>query len=186
MPRRLGVLAFALAVLAAGVAGAQAKKEPAAPPAPTMSAEGKKFVQDWLGQWTSSDASLTAGAQKMQGPLRMSCESVSSGWGTLCKGSFELKGMPPSASTFLMGWDVATGTGHMFEISDTGELHDHSGKWAADGKSITLVHEGKTPAGPQEKDSCTATWVSARELKFDCTGTQAGVTVWTFTSTSRK
>jgi hypothetical protein len=191
MPRRLGALALAiaLAVLAASVARAQANKqankEPAAPPAPTMSAEGKKFVQGWLGQWTSSDASLTAGAQKMQGPLRMSCESVSSGWGTLCKGTFELKGMPPSASTFLMGWDVATGTGHMFEISDTGELHDHSGKWA-DGKSITLVHEGKTPAGPQEKDSCTATWASARELKFDCTGTQAGVPVWTFTSTSRK
>ena len=186
MPRRLGVLAFALAVLAASVARAQAKhKEPAAPPAPTMSAEGQKFVQGWVGRWNSSDASLTTGAQKMQGALRMSCESVSSGWGTLCKGSFELKGMPASASTFLMGWDVATGTGHMFEIADTGEVHDHSGKWT-DARSITLVHEGKTLAGPQEKDSCIATWVSARELKFDCTGTQAGVPVWTFTSTSRK
>lgn len=182
MTRMLGALALVLAV--GPLAHAQATKE-AAPPAPTLGAEGKKFVAGWTGQWTSNDASLTMGTQKMQGPLRLSCESVSSGWGALCKGTFELKGMPPQASTFLMGWDMATGTGHMFEVSDTGELHDHSGRWS-DGKSITLVHEGKTIAGPVEKDSCTATWVSARELKFDCTGTQAGVTVWTFTSTSRK
>lgn len=41
-------------------------------------------------------------------------------------------------------------------------------------------------AASMEKDACTATWVTASELKFDCTGTQAGATVWTLTSTSKK
>ena len=50
----------------------------------------------------------------------------------------------------------------------------------------SLVRQGKVLDGKMEKDACTATWVSASELKLDCTGTQAGATVWTFTSTSRK
>jgi hypothetical protein len=84
-----------------------------------------------------------------------------------------------------MGWDIATGQAHMFEISDTGEVHDHSGRWI-NAKSVSLVRTGKSLAGKIEKDSCTTTWVSANELKFDCTGSQAGATVWTFNSTSKK
>jgi hypothetical protein len=40
--------------------------------------------------------------------------------------------------------------------------------------------------GKVEKGACTGTWVTASELKFDCVGTQAGATVWTFTSTSKR
>ena len=82
--------------------------------------------------------------------------------------------MPPSESTFLMGWDIATGQAHMFEIADTAEVHDHSGKWI-DGKSVSLVRQGKTLDGKLEKDACKATWVSPSEVKLDCTGTQGGV-----------
>jgi hypothetical protein len=105
--------------------------------------------------------------------------------GALCKGVLSGPGMPPSQSTFLMGWDVATGQAHMFEIADTAEVHDHSGQWLDD-KRVSLVREGKALDGKIEKDACTATWVTASELKLDCTGTQGGATVWTFTSTSRK
>ena len=48
----------------------------------------------------------------------------------------------------------------MFEVADTAEVHDHSGKWTSD-KSISLVRQGKTLDGKLEKDACTATWVSA-------------------------
>jgi hypothetical protein len=125
------------------------------------------------------------GDQKMQGSLKMTCESVSSGWGTLCRAVFNAAGMPPSEATFLMGWDIATGQAHMFEIADTAEVHDHSGKWI-DGKSVSLVRQGKTLDGKLEKDACTATWVSASEVKLDCTGSQGGATIWTFTSTNKK
>jgi hypothetical protein len=184
MPLKLGGVALLLAVSA--TAHAQATSKPAAPPsAPSMSAEGKKFLQAWVGQWTSNDATMTSGDQKMQGSLKMNCESVSSGWGTLCRGTFDIKGQPPSAATFLMGWDIATGEGHMFEVADTAEVHDHAGKWVDD-KTISLVRNGKSLDGKDETDDCRATWASARELKLACTGTQAGATVWTFTSTCRK
>ena len=183
MTRKLALLVLTLAasVHAQDKSGAK----PAPPPAPKMTAEGKKFVEGWLGTWTSTDTTYTMGDQKMQGSLKMTCESVSSGWGALCKGAMSGPGMPPSESTFLMGWDIATGQAHMFEIADTAEVHDHSGKWIND-KSVSLVRQGKTLDGKMEKDDCTATWVSARELKLDCTGSQAGATVWTFTATSKK
>jgi len=185
MARKLTLLILTLAasVHAQEKGGAKPASEP--PPAPKMTAEGKKFVEGWLGTWTSSDTTYTMGAQKMQGSLKMTCESVSSGWGTLCKGVLNAAGMPPSELTFLMGWDIATGQAHMFELADTAEVHDHSGKWIND-KSVSLVRQGRSLDGKMEKDDCTATWVSARELKLDCTGSQAGATVWTFTTTCRK
>jgi len=186
MPRTLRAVALALIVAAAAHAQTEKGAKPAAAPtAPTLPAEGRKYVEGWLGQWTSNDATLTSGDQKMQGSLKMACESVSSGWGTLCKGTFDIKGLPPSASTFLMGWDIGTGEGHMFEISDNAEVHDHSGKWLSD-KSISLVRQGRTYDGKNEKDACTASWPSAQELELDCTGSQAGATVWTFSATMRK
>jgi len=181
-----GKVALLVLTLAASVhAQDKGSAKPAPPPAPKMTAEGKKFVEGWLGTWTSTDTTYTMGGQKMQGSLKMTCESVSSGWGALCKGAMSGPGMPPSESTFLMGWDIATGQAHMFELADTAEVHDHSGKWIND-KSVSLVRQGKTLDGKMEKDDCTATWVSARELKLDCTGSQAGATVWTFTATSKK
>jgi hypothetical protein len=185
MTRKLTLLVLTLAAAVHAQDKGGAKPASAPPPAPQMTAEGKKFVEGWLGTWTSTDTTYTMGEQKLQGSLKMTCESVSSGWGTLCKGVLNAAGMPPSESTFLMGWDIATGQAHMFEIADTAEVHDHSGKWIND-KSVSLVRQGRSLDGKMEKDACTATWVSARELKFDCTGSQAGATVWTFTSTCKK
>jgi hypothetical protein len=51
---------------------------------------------------------------------------------------------------------------------------------------VSLVRQGKALDGKIEKDACAATWVTGRELKLDCTGTQGGTTVWPFPSTSRK
>jgi hypothetical protein len=185
MTRKLGLVVLALTTVVSAQEKGTPKPAPAPPAPPKMSAEGKKFVDGWLGTWTSTDTIYTIGGQKMQGSLKMTCESVSSEWGALCKGVMSGPGMPPSQATFLMGWDVATGQAHMFEIGDTAEVHDHSGKWIDD-RSVSLVRQGKTLDGKMEKDACTATWVTASELKFDCTGTQGGATVWTLTSTSRK
>ncbi len=185
MTRKLTFLVLALAASVHAQEKGGAKPASAPPPAPKMTAEGKRFVEGWRGTWTSTDTTYTMGDQKMQGSLKMSCEGVSSGWGTLCKGVLNAAGMPPSEATFMMGWDIATGEAHMFEISDTAEVHDHSGKWIND-KSVSLVRQGKSLDGKMEKDACNATWVTASELKLDCVGTQAGATVWTFTSTSKK
>jgi hypothetical protein len=184
MTRKLGMLVLVLA--SSAYAQENGAKPAAAPPAaPTMTADGRRFIDGWLGTWTSTDTTYTMGDQKMQGTYKMTCESVSSGWGALCKGALSFAGKPPSEGTFLMGWDIATGRAHMFEVMDSSEVHDHSGRWIDD-KSVSLVREGKALDGKLEKDDCTATWVTSREVKLACTGTQGGATAWTFTSTCRK
>ena len=185
MSRTLAVFTLVLGIGATAHAQGKDAKAAAAPAPPTMTAEGKKFLAGWVGNWAANEATMTMGTQKMQGPLKMSCESVSAGWGTLCRGSFDIKGMPPSAGTFLMGWDIATGQAHMFEVMDTAEVHDHSGRWLND-KAVSLVRQGKNLEGKLEKDACTATWLSAAELKLECTGSVAGATAWTFSSAFRK
>src|SRR5262245_2361967 len=139
-PNAVAVLAL---MLAPAAYSQDAKSAAAAPPTPTMkmSAEGRKFLDGWVGNWNSSDTLLTMGTQKMPGSLKMACQSVSAGWGTLCKGTFNTPGMPPSEATFLMAWDLATAEAHMFEVADTGEVHDHSGNWI-NAKSVSLVRQG--------------------------------------------
>jgi len=180
-------LVVLLVVALAPVVHSQEKARPAEapPPAPKMSAEGRKFLDGWIGTWNAADMAFTMGGQTMKGSFKLDCQKVSAGWGTLCKGTFNTAGMPPSEGTMLMAWDIATGEAHMFEVMDTGEVHDHSGKWTSD-KSVSLLRQGKTLDGKMEKDACTATWPTASELKFDCTGTQGGATVWSLTSTARK
>ena len=188
MNRKLKMVVGIVVMLVAGAAYAQDKDKAAAagPPAPKMSAEGQKFIDAWLGNWTSKDATFTpAGAEAMKGTLTVKCEKVSAGWGTLCKAKFMFKGMPPMTNTFLMGYNLGTGEATMFEVSDAGEVHNHTGKWQDD-KTVSLVHQGKTPDGKDEKDACTASFPSPKELKFDCTGTQGATTAWTFTSTAKK
>src|SRR5512141_1943754 len=104
MSRTLAALTLVLGIAATAAAQAKDAKAAAAPPMPTMSAEGKKFLSGWIGSWNAT-ATMTMGSQKMQGPLKMSCESVSAGWGSLCRGTVEFAGMPSSAATFLMAWD---------------------------------------------------------------------------------
>src|SRR5687768_7866403 len=148
-------LVCVLVMSVASVAFAQEKKEAkpaapapaaapaapgAAPPAaPELTPEGKKFVEAFLGNWTASEAVFTMGEQKMAGKMTNKCEKASGGWGTLCKASFNLKGAPPMLNVFLFGWDLGAKEGHMFEVSNAGEVHNHVGKWSDD-KTVVLTH----------------------------------------------
>jgi hypothetical protein len=67
MARTLGVLALVLGVGAVAQAQVKDTRTEAAPPAPAMTAEGKKFLAGWLGQRTANDVAMTMGDQKMQG-----------------------------------------------------------------------------------------------------------------------
>ena len=184
----VGTVALGMSAFAQGKpadkAAPPAKAE--AMPVPVLPPEGKKLVEGMLGNWKSSDTVMTMGDKSFKGKLDMKCEKASGGWATLCKGSADMgKEMPKQEVTFLFGWDVGAQEGHMFEVSNMAEVHNHSGKWADD-KTITLVHDGKNAEGKEEKDSLTMTWTSPKELSMKAVGTQGANTVWTFTSVAKK
>ena len=175
----------ALAADTKPAAAAGAKPEMAAPPAPVLPPEGKRWVEGHVGKWVSTDASMAMGDMKMTGKMTMNCEKASSGWASVCKGKFESKGMPAQEMTMLMGWDMQGGMAHMFEVANTGEVHDHTGKWTDD-KNISMVRDGKNVEGKDETDTLNFAWTSPKELKVSGDGKQAGVVAWSFTSTMKK
>jgi hypothetical protein len=165
---------------------AEPAKKDAPPAPPVLPAEGKKWVEGFLGNWKAADAVLTMGDKSMKGKLTMKCDKTSNGWGTLCTGKGDMgKEMPPMNVTFLYGWNIGENEATMFEVTDAAEVHFHHGKWIDD-KSATVTHEGKTAEGKMEKDAVTYTWSSPKEFVFKAEGTSGGQTVWTFTATMKK
>lgn len=186
MKTELAALALVLSLVAP--AGAQDKDVPATPPkGAQMTPEGQKFIAGWLGQWTSNDATLSIGEERLRGTIETSCGSVASGWGALCTRKASLAGLPPWTTTLLIGWNMATGQGHVFEVSDAADVNDLAGTWATDA-SMSIARDGKNLEGQQERIACRLSWPSADAMKVDCTASVAGSTTWTFayTSTRRK
>ena len=154
---------------------APAAAKPAEMPIPQLPAEGKKWLEGHLGNRKASDAVLTMGGQSMKGKMEIKCEKTSSGWAVVCRGKV----------TFLMGWNIGDGTATMFEVSNMGETHNHTGKWLDD-KSIALAHQGKTWEGKEEKDVVTFTWNSPKEMVIKAEGTAGTATTWTMSATAKK
>jgi hypothetical protein len=183
------VVSFAVHAADAGKSAEPAKKEEkkeAAAAAPTLPPEGKKWIESNLGNWKSTDATLTLGDKPLKGKLTMKCDKAAGGWATVCNAKFDFgKELPGQDSTFLMAWNLGTGEATMFEASNVGDVHHHTGKWADD-KSITVVHNGKNAEGKDEKDSLTFTFSSPKELVLKGEGTSGGQTLWTFAATAKK
>ncbi len=178
------VLAVSVVSFTAFAQGKAAK--PAEMPMAQMPAEGKKWVEGHLGNWKSTDAVLTMGDKSMKGKMDLKCEKTSGGWGTLCRGKMDMgKDAPMQEVTFLMGWNIGDSMATMFEVTNMGEVHNHTGKWL-DEKSITLTHQGKTWEGMEEKDVVTFTWTSPKEMAIKAEGTSGTATAWTLSATAKK
>lgn len=180
----LVVCAISFAAFAQGKAPAPAKK--AEMPMPQLPAEGKKWLESHMGNWKANDVVMTMGGKTMKGKMDLNCEKASSGWATLCKGKMDLgKEQPLQEVTFLMGWNIGDAVATMFEVSNMGEVHAHTGNWA-DEKSIALTHQGKTFDGRSEKDVVTFTWNSPKDLAIKAEGSSGTTVNWSMTATAKK
>lgn len=171
---------------------APAAKEKASPPgaaampAPTMTPEGKKFLEMVVGNWSFKDGVMKMGDQEMKGLFTLKCEKAVMGWAVECKGTQDMgKSMPKIEGLYVMAWDVVTNEGHMLEVESMGNVHDHVGKWADD-KNITLTRNGKNLEGKEESDAVTLTFTSPREMMFKAEGKSGTTTNWTFMGTGKK
>ena len=162
------------------------EKKAEAMPMPTLPAEGKRLVEGVLGSWKSTDVVLTMGDKAMKGKMTMACEKASEGWAALCKAKFDMgKELPVQQAIFLFGWELGTKSGHMFEVSNMADCHNHVGTWSDD-KTIVLVHDGKNYEGKSEKDTLTFTWSSAKQIAVKAEGSMDGTIGWTMVGTMSK
>jgi hypothetical protein len=185
---RTTLLALAtLAPLAVSAADKAAADKPAAA-VPKLPPEGRRWLDAFPGMWKATDVTYTVGAKPMKGTLVMSCGKTSRGWGTICQGTIRFAkkaAVPMQELTLLMGWDLGSATAHMFEVTNTADVHDHAGAWKDD-QSITVVHRGKGAEGKDEEDSLTFTWQSPKVVLVKGEGKAGGATAWTFAGTMKR
>ena len=83
-----------------------------------------------LGEWKGG-ATLREGETATDLSLAYSCSKVSAGWGVAC--DMKAKGKEMEVAEYdLMGVDPVTGTPHWFAVTNSGETHDHVGRWVND------------------------------------------------------
>ena len=184
----LSTAVFAQPSPRAAPAATKDKAEPAAaaPPALTMTPEGKKFLEMVVGNWTFKDGVMKMGDQEMKGTFTLKCVKAVMGWAAECKGVQDMgKAMPKVEGLYVMAWDVVTNEGHILEVESMGNVHDHVGKWTDD-KTLSLVRTGKNLEGKDESDTVTMTFNSAKEMVFKAEGKSGATTNWTFMGTGKK
>lgn len=167
-------------------APAAMKDKMAMPPPPTMTPEGKKFLESMVGHWAFNDLVMKMGDHEMKGTFTFKCEKAAMGWVTECKGVQDMgKAQPKVEGIYLLTWDVVTGEGHMLEADSMGTVHNHAGKWSDD-KTISLVHNGKNLEGKDETDTITFTYVSPKEMTMKADGKSGATINWSMSATGKK
>jgi hypothetical protein len=182
----IAALGIAVSAFAELNQGDKSERRPDAVPRPVLSAEGRQFVESFVGKWRGEDAVFMMGDQQVAQKVALDCERVSAGWGAVCKLKVTGRNAPVQESTMLLGWDLARGEAHLFEVSNTADVHNHVGNWSNNGRTISLAHQGIGAEGGDERDLLTFTWTSPRELVVRGEGSLGNATVWTLAGTLRK
>jgi hypothetical protein len=116
------LLVVLVATLSACLPLAGAAEAPAAPPA----AGFYVLTGDWKGE-----GSVTENGQQAHFELQLQCHKASAGWAVLCTMSGrDRAGNQVLAETDLFGVDPATGKGHWYAVTNSGETHDHLVYWS--------------------------------------------------------
>jgi hypothetical protein len=78
-----------------------------------------------VGEWRGTTA-FTAGSQKGETPLTVSCRPVAKGFGVSCQVLVSnLPGGRTIEETDLFGWDPSERRYHWFAVTSEGDTHDH-------------------------------------------------------------
>ena len=73
------------------------------------------------------------------------------GWGVRSELRGEIEGLGPMLEDDLLGFDQASGLIHLYSLTNTGNVHDHTGRWREDG-GMDLVYEGTQQGQPYREE----------------------------------
>lgn len=145
--------------------------------------EGAKRLGRFLGDWTAQ------GSLAMEGnslPVRGSWRFVpaAAGWGIRSKFEADIKGMGHMDEDDLAGFDAETGLSHIYSLTNTGNVHDHVGRWTG-ADSVEFVCE-TTQGGKPYREVIVCTFHGDRELVVSSTEYVGGEQISAFEATLRK
>lgn len=108
--------------------------------------EGAQRLEAFVGEWTLS------GTLEMQGNTfaiagDWSMTPAAGGWGIRSELRGRIEGLGAMLEDDLLGFDQESGQVHLYSLTNTGNVHDHTGQWRDDG-GIDLVYEGTQQGQP--------------------------------------
>jgi hypothetical protein len=72
---------------------------------------------------------------------------AAAGWGVAAHFDGHIEGMGSYVEDHLFGYDQETGLTHFYALTNTGNVHDHAGRWTGP-DSLELVYEGAQGGKP--------------------------------------
>jgi uncharacterized protein DUF1579 len=133
---------LALAVSSATVMAAEK------PAAKAVAPEIEKTVAALAGRWTLSTTVTAPGTAPVTFPETVECRRAVMGRALSCVDTATMPGMGATEYAYLIGYDVETGTVHLFSIGSPGEVHDHKCVWRGEKALDCEPHVGTMGGAP--------------------------------------
>ncbi|MGE0134013.1 MAG: hypothetical protein AB7L91_05280 [Dehalococcoidia bacterium] len=112
--------------------------------------DGAKRLQWFVGEWTLS-GTLQLGEDTLPISGDWSMTPVAGGWGVRSHLEGQIEGLGAMLEDDLLGFDQETGLVHLYSLTNTGNVHDHTGPWREDG-DIDLAYDGTQQGQPYHEE----------------------------------
>jgi hypothetical protein len=112
------------------------KKDTGKAKAPKPSAEQKRTVESFAGDWKLEGTITTPDGKTVKAPTSISAAKTALGKGISGLMSGSAEGMGPFEAGFLVGFDPLDKTLHFMAVTTDDEVHDHRCKWKDDKNAV--------------------------------------------------
>jgi hypothetical protein len=128
------------------------KKDAGKAKAPKISAEQKRMVESFAGDWKLDGSITTPDGKSLKAPTTISAAKTALGKGISGMMSGSAQGMPPFEGAFLVGFDPLDKTLHFMAVTTDDEVHDHRCKWKDDKNVVCEPLHGGMNGEPITED----------------------------------
>jgi len=139
-----------------------------------LKAKEIELLDRLVGDWTVELTGKVPDGTSLQGKGTVRAIELSLGRGIRTEMKLDVPGMGAYDEDDLWGFDQWQKEIHLFSITSTGAVHDHSGKWNDD-KTLELHWEGLYEGKPATED-VVLTWVTDDEIRVHEVDTSGGQT----------
>lgn len=112
--------------------------------------DGAKRLEWFIGEWTLG-GTLQMGADTFAISGDWSMTRAAGGWGVRSVLRGQVEGLGAMLEDDLLGFDQESGLIHLYSLTNTGNVHDHTGPWRDDG-GLDLVYEGTQQGQPYREE----------------------------------
>ena len=122
-----------------------------------------ELLRQLIGEWAVGVAMKTSDGTVLSGCGTMSAKEMASQLGVNSEMNMHIEGYDDYVENDLWSFDRSTGKVHLFSVTSTGAVHDHTGNWKDD-KTLELNWKG-TYENEDSQERITVKWLTKDEIR---------------------